>query len=164
MKRILVVSIVASALVSALITLVITAVVSPRPTEAQDNPTVVTAQRFVVHDAAGNIRAALGFDADGRPGLTLFGQDGADRAQLRLDTDGHPSFFLLDTDGTRRVAIAVNAAGDSILILREPGVGSGEVSFAPVRIRLVVRNNGATSIGIFDPGATPTTPPIWTAP
>jgi len=162
MKRVLVLSIAASFLVSAFITLVIAAVVSPHPTEARTPATVVTAKRFALHDVDGNTRAALGFDADGRPGLTLFDQDGAARGELRLETGGSPSFFLLDTDSTRRVAISVNPAGDSILLLRQPGVGS--VGFAPSRIRLVVRNNGATSIDIFDPDAMPDTPPIWTAP
>ncbi len=165
MHRTVGLAIVASVVVSILSTLFITTLMnSSRAIAGSDDPMVIQAQRFVLQDSAGATRAILGLDSAGRPGLTMMNSDGKDRVQLRLETDGHPSFHLLDPDGTRRVAISVNSAGDSIMLLREPGVGSGETQFAPFRTRFVVRNNGATSLGVFDSGARPTTPPIWTAP
>jgi hypothetical protein len=59
--------------------------------------------------------------------------------------------------------LSVNGAGDSILLLRQPGAGGEEVAFAPFRARIVTRNNGDTSIGLFDADSTPSTPPVWVA-
>lgn len=161
MKGTLALSIVASALVSALMTLAIMAVVSPRPAEAQTPPAVVTAQGFVLQDAAGKIRAELGFDAVGGSGLSLFDADGVKRLTVYLDEGGNPNVGLFDADLTRRVGLAANPRAGAVVLLRDPGIGAE--GFLPVRIRLAVRNDGATHIGIFDPPGDTTRWCVWSS-
>lgn len=161
MKGTLALSIVASSLVSALMTLAIMAVVSPRPAEAQTPPAVVTAQGFVLQDAAGSIRAELGFNTADDAGLNLFDADGVTRLRVYLDAAGNPGVGLLDPDLTRRVALAANPQAGAVVLLRDPGIGAE--GGQPFRIRLAVRNDGTTSIGIFDPPGNTTRWCVWSS-
>lgn len=156
MKGVVVLAIVGSSLVSTAVTLAITAVTSPRLAEAQGQPTVVAAQGFVLQDAAGNVRAELGFNAAGDAGLNLLDADGATRLRVYLDSAGNPGVGLLDPDLTRRVALAANPQAGSVVILRDPGIGAE--GGQPFRIRLAVRNDGTANIGLFEP---PGSTPVW---
>lgn len=149
MKGILVLGIVGSSLLSTLVTLAVTALMSPRAAEAQSQPTVVTAQGFVLQDAAGNIRAELGFNAAGDAGLNLLDTDGVTRLRVYLDNAGSPGVGLLDPDLTRRVALAANPQAGAVVLLRDPGIGAE--GGQPFRIRLAVRNDGTANIGLFEP-------------
>ena len=160
MKGIVVLCIAASSLVSGLVTLAAMAVVRPHPVEAQIQPTVVTAQRFVLQDADGRIRAELGVDAtDGYVGLILFDGDGARRLRTALDPAGSPSVTLHDVDFTRRVALAANPAAGAVVLLRDAGIGpeGGQT----VRVRLAARNDGTAHIGLYEP---PGETPVWVTP
>lgn len=82
---------------------------------------VVEAEKFVVRDAGGKIRAELGAPPDGRVALTLFDRDGGPRVELRVLTDGRVGLLLHDKDGKPRAALRVLAEGRPVLGLFDKG-------------------------------------------
>jgi len=76
---------------------------------------VVEAEKFVVRDASGKIRAELGAPPDGRVALTLFDRDGGLRVELRVLTNGRVGLLLYDKNGKSRAALRVLAEGGPVL-------------------------------------------------
>lgn len=76
---------------------------------------VVEAEKFVVRDASGKIRAELGTPPDGRVALTLFDRDGGLRVELRVLTNGRVGLLLYDKNGKSRAALRVLAEGGPVL-------------------------------------------------
>ncbi len=56
----------------------------------------VEAERFILKDASGKSRGALGIGANGTVALFLLDQDGKHRVELSLGNEGSPSFILRD--------------------------------------------------------------------
>lgn len=68
---------------------------------------VVQAQRFVLRDGDGLIRAVLGVQPDGSTRFALQDRDGRPRLQLTLLGDGSPGIALKDRDGRNRAVLAL---------------------------------------------------------
>lgn len=149
MKQTALVAVVASSLVSTLLTLSVMAVVSPQRAAAQESPTVITAERFVLQDAEGNIRALLQFDPFGEPVLAMRDREGRPRVRIGIRTDGGPFLNMHDPDFGRRVALAVGGNGEAQLLLREPGtaIEAGDPRF---RAGVFVTLDGSPSIELRD--------------
>ena len=112
---------------------------SPRPAEAQvPIPPIalqyksVTAEQFVLRDADGKVRAELGFDAVGGPGLTLFDQGGvALITGTQTIGQGHETTFpqiLADRLGVPNELIRL-VQGDTDLIPLGGGHGSSRATY-----------------------------------
>ena len=100
---------------------------------------IVEAERFVVRDAAGNLRAVLGLDvglhadpgrrlegvprAEGDVGLFLFGNEEKTRVWLFADTGGQTGFVLADQEWKSRAQMHADEDGSTSL---ELSGGSGE--------------------------------------
>jgi hypothetical protein len=94
---------------------------------------VVEAERFVLRDGRGRLRADLrmadragpelalydedvprllvGLGSDGSPSLALYGKDGVQRASLDLQSDGTVAMHFTDTGGQRRVGLSIGSNG-----------------------------------------------------
>lgn len=68
---------------------------------------VVQAQRFVLRDDSGLIRAVLGVQPDGSTRFALQDRDGRPRLQLTLLADGSPGVALKDREGRNRAVLAL---------------------------------------------------------
>ena len=79
-------------------------------------PAVVEAQRFVLSDASGRVRATLGAGEDGTPSLTFVDADGEARAAL-----GPRYLFLAGDDGVTAVKLLVNPGGTPALRMEKAG-------------------------------------------
>jgi hypothetical protein len=75
---------------------------------------VAEAERFVLKDSRGRVRAQLGTDADGSPKLSLMDDRGRDQVALRGLTDADGSLELYDR-GQLRVAMAASPGGTASL-------------------------------------------------
>ncbi|MCZ6479669.1 MAG: hypothetical protein O6929_04550 [candidate division NC10 bacterium] len=96
------------------------AVVAAMVILAQATPTkfgkVLEAERFVLRDTNGSIRAELGF-IDGASVLLLNDKDGKPGVALSVLPDGPRRISLLDRDGRTRSVLTARADGDSGLRL-----------------------------------------------
>ncbi len=96
------------------------AVVAAMVVLAQATPTkfgkVLEAERFVLRDTNGSIRAELGF-IDGASVLLLNDKDGKPGVALSVFPDGPRRVSLLDRDGRTRSVLTARADGDSGLRL-----------------------------------------------
>ncbi len=79
----------------------------------------VEAQELVVMDKDGKKRAWLGVDADGTPGLMLFGQDERVRAVLGVGPDGLTLLALDDANGKKHAELGVASDGTPGLVLSD---------------------------------------------
>src|SRR5262249_14783783 len=102
---------------------------------------IVDAQRFVLRDAKGNVRAELGFQAGG-PSLILFDDKGVGRAQLCVSADGSSSLIFHDREGHHRATLHVPPDGEPRLELDKPAIKgvplaavAVEAPAAPPRLR-----------------------------
>jgi hypothetical protein len=88
-------------------------------TMAEANPSVsesLEARQFVLRDADGKIRAALGSTPDGDVGLNLDDAEGRTVITLDVERNGSPGLDLYDQSGKRRAIIALGPHGT-------PGIG-----------------------------------------
>ena len=118
----------------------------------------VEAQKLVLRDKSGKVRAALGENADGEWGLTLYAADGKPRALLQLDDNGEPQLDLraatspvrttldansglgmIGPEGTRRAMFGMNAG--------EPALDFADKQGRP---RLALRADEAASVSLYD--------------
>src|SRR3954469_1842395 len=76
---------------------------------------VLQAERFVVVDPAGKLRAVLGLAADDSLSLRLYDQAGKQRLALGVLADGSPSLLLKDPAGKPRAGLLVKADGSPSL-------------------------------------------------
>ncbi len=89
----------------------------PMAHEALSKNRTVEAERFVVRDGNGHVRAVFGMGVDGPArdeviGLRLTARDKVSRAELFLDVDGTPFLRLQDRAG--RVALQADVSPDDI--------------------------------------------------
>jgi hypothetical protein len=78
----------------------------------------ISAQGFVLRDAAGRTRAVFGMGSAGNVTLALTDEAGVARASLAVASDGAPSLTLDDKEGARAVLGAMR--------LNTPGTWPGE--------------------------------------
>ncbi|MFQ5987098.1 MAG: hypothetical protein ACE5KQ_07050 [Thermoplasmata archaeon] len=74
----------------------------------------IEAERFVVKDANGKVRAELGMAGYG-PALVLYDGDGTRRAALGIAQKG-PALFIFDTAEKRRAAFGVGEKGPALAL------------------------------------------------
>ena len=149
MKQTVLIAVLASSLISILVTIAVLTVISPQPAAAQDSAPVVTAERFVLQDAEGNIRAELRFDPFGEPVLIMRDGTGAPRARIGTRADGGAFLIFHDPDFSRRATLAVDPTGVAQLVLREPGTGI-EPQDTRLRAGVFVSPDGTPSIELRD--------------
>ncbi|MEE8492448.1 MAG: tetratricopeptide repeat protein [Nitrospirales bacterium] len=112
---------------------------------------VVEAEKFVLRDSSGKIRAGLSVGSDGKVGLAFADKDGKIRAGLGITSDGSPGLALADKDGTRRAGLAIGVDGTVRLDLADKdGKPRAELAVldygSPV---LFLRNNDGTPRALF---------------
>jgi hypothetical protein len=81
----------------------------------------VEAERFLLEDETGKVRAMLMVDKDG-PGLFLYDENGKTRFGASVDKDGS-GLGLLDENGNPRVALVVGTDGPILTLTDENGKG-----------------------------------------
>jgi hypothetical protein len=125
---------------------------------AAPRPHTVEAQKLLLKDKAGKVRAALGENADGEWGLTLYAADGKPRASLQLDDNGEPQLDLraaaspvratldaatglglIGPEGTRRATFGMDAGEPAMALADKQG-----------RARLALRADDAASVSLYD--------------
>lgn len=72
------------------------------------NPNTVVAQRFLLQDSKGVVRAALGINDQGEVMLALMDARGQGRADMSVTAAGLPRFELFDSAGNTRALINVD--------------------------------------------------------
>ncbi len=72
------------------------------------NPTTVVAQRFLLQDSKGVVRAALGMNEQGEVLLGLMDAQGKVRADISVTADGLPRVELSDSAGNMRALVNVD--------------------------------------------------------
>jgi hypothetical protein len=80
---------------------------------AEQAPRTVAAERFVVQDSGGRIRAVLGMDDNGGIGLSLIGAPGA------LEPGGNAGTIILYADELQahlRVSIGMDSASPAVVL------------------------------------------------
>jgi hypothetical protein len=123
------------------------------------------AERFVLRDGAGNVRATLGLRPDGSAALALADDTQQDRAVLSVTAPGQASVDLSDRAGHLRAGLGVRADGTAQLALLDqtdrPRVelkayGDGRPSLALLdqsgrpRSLLALTAEGATGLTLYD--------------
>ena len=78
---------------------------------------VIEAEKFVVRDKSGKVRAELSMSADGSPQLILRSSEGKSGAVLAVGTDGSPSLVLYDRNDKPRIGLSVSADGSPDLVM-----------------------------------------------
>jgi hypothetical protein len=129
------------------------------------NPSQVEAERFVVKDARGNMRASLSL-REGEPTLALFDSRGREQVLLRSAPD-HASTLEFYQRGHLRMALESSTAGASQLTMLDsdhqlaaglyvwPEGSSGlALNRGQAGARLAVKNDGTASLGFADPEGT----------
>ena len=92
--------------------LVVTGISVPRKVAKE-----IEAERFILRDASGKIRASLGFSEDERMGLTLFDKSGKNRIWLGvLDKNNTVSLALRNQKGKLRVGIGVTEESSMMIV------------------------------------------------
>lgn len=83
--------------------------------EGVKSSTVVKANKFLLTNQRGQIRASLSLDSfgakDERPALILFDRDGKPRATFYLGNSDSPEMVLYDKNGTNRFNFGLAPAG-----------------------------------------------------
>ena len=85
--------------------------------ESVKSATVLKANKFLLTNPKGQIRASLSLDSfggsDERPALILFDKDGKPRATLFLGNNDSPEMALYDKNGTNRFNFGLSPAGNA---------------------------------------------------
>lgn len=104
----------------------------------------VRARLFELVDEEGNVRAELGIEPDGFPGLNLIDKDGVGRIGLTL-IGGSPGLLLLDGNGMPRTLLRVGGPDEtsSLALMGED---------AKPRATLSVERDGSSFLTLADPG------------
>ncbi|MBE3097662.1 MAG: hypothetical protein IMZ44_11135 [Planctomycetes bacterium] len=103
----------------------------------------VRANRFIVEDAKGKVRATLDVDVDG-PWLRLFDENGKTHAEL-AGTKDRPRLYLVDENAKPRVMLATTKDNSELHLLDENGT---------IRAMLATIK-GAPGLALFDENGKP---------
>jgi hypothetical protein len=79
-------------------------------------PDTVEAQQFLLRDASGKLRGAIGTTSDGAVGFNLEDSAGRTRVTVDLAANGTPGMDFFDQDGKMRATMALGPTG-------QPGLG-----------------------------------------
>jgi hypothetical protein len=79
----------------------------------------VEANRFVLRDADGHVRAVLGLNPDGATRLVLQDRDGRERLRLSLLADGSPGVSFTDREGRTRAVLGLLPDETSSLVFAD---------------------------------------------
>lgn len=97
------------------------------------SPNTIVAQRFLLQDSKGTVRAALGINDAGEVLLALMDARGRGRADMGVTADGLPRFELFDSAGNTRALVNVEendspsiALFDGQRVRLSAGVAGGE--------------------------------------
>lgn len=117
----------------------------------------IEAGAFVLKDAEGIQRAALGLRDDGGATLTLSDGNGLARLRLAVLPDGSPGVSLLDTDGETRAILGLLADGTTTLVFADGGsVARGIFALTPDGAARVIFNDRdgrtRTAVGVDTEG------------
>jgi len=89
---------------------------------------VIDAEKLVIRNKAGQVRATLGLDASEQPGLKMFDRRGLEQVALEVPGDNSASLTLFDK-GNTRVALDASADGSAGLRLFDRGQQSTSALF-----------------------------------
>ena len=92
------------------------------------NPATVVAQRFLLQDSSGVVRAALGVNDQGEVLLALMDARGQGRADMSVTAEGLPRFELFDSAGNTRALINVDEQDTPSLALYDGRMARAIVS------------------------------------
>ena len=92
------------------------------------NPTTVVAQRFLLQDAKGVVRAALGINDQGGVLLALMDACGRGRADVGVTAEGLSRFELFDSAGNTRALLNVDEQDTPSLALYDGRMARAIVS------------------------------------
>jgi hypothetical protein len=91
-------------------------------------PATVVAQRFLLQDARGVVRAALGVNEQGEVLLALMDARGQARADIGVTADGLPRVELMDSAGNTRALVNVDPGDTPSIALFDAKVARAVVS------------------------------------
>jgi hypothetical protein len=136
-------------------------------------PEVVEANRFIVRDADGHIRAIIGLSADGASRIVLQDRDARERLRLSLLPDGSPGMSFTDREGRSRAVLGLlpdetatlvfaDRYGKSRAVLGLSPDESSTLVFADrngeARVGLGIESDGSAGVTMFD--REPAPPPV----
>ena len=126
------------------------AVVGQRP--AGQHPRIIEAERFVLRDVDGSLRAALAMGETGAPGLVFFNRN-TRIPQLIVGTlgDGEPTLQMNDSHGEKRALItAGDALGPKLELFGTTGVKRISLSATRDSAALIVADHaGKASVSLM---------------
>lgn len=104
---------------------------------------VVEAERFVLRDATGAIRARLSADSQGRASLAILDKREKSRVALGVSADGAPVLVFGDADGrTTRLEMSIKPDGTTAI-----GLGDSTGKF---RATMEVKGDGSSHVFLVD--------------
>jgi hypothetical protein len=109
-------------------------------------PQVTESRRFVVRDAEGRIRAAMGTNADGTSQLLLQDEGGKERLRMSVLADGGAGVAFVDSAGRSRMVLGLLPDQSASVVLADGG--------GKTRTVLTLSPNGASTILFADKGGT----------
>lgn len=123
--------------------------------ETRDVKKVVEAEKFILRDAQGKIRAGLALNPDGALRLLLADKAGKPRADLSVLDDGRAGLSLIDKNGVIR-------AGLTLLPTGAPDFGLADAK-GNVRVGIGFdKRDNAPAIAVYDKDKSKM--PVWRAP
>jgi hypothetical protein len=105
------------------------------------------AERFVLRDASGLVRATLGLRSDGTAALALADDTQQERAVVGVTAQGLPAVELSERSGRQRASFAVRADGSASLSLLDQGDRP--------RLELRAQGDGRPSLTLLDQSGRP---------
>lgn len=126
---------------------------------------VVEANRFVLRDSDGHVRAVMGVNQDGSARVALQDRDGRERLRLSLLADGSPGISFTDREGKSRAVLGLLPDETSALVFADRwgktravlGLSPDESStlvFADrngeMRVGVGVEADGSAGVTMFD--------------
>jgi hypothetical protein len=101
-------------------------------------PAVIQAQKFVLRDAKGGVRAILGSSDDDFSSLTLYDDQNQPRISVDARTDGD-AVIVLTTDGKPKVRVTAERDGSALVtVIGSPGSGGS----------LMASKDGGVAVGV----------------
>jgi hypothetical protein len=116
----------------------------------EDSAKVVEAQRFVLRDFEGRIRAALGAETNGSVALRIYDGENRRRIELVVASSGGVGLQIWDEDNQARVVLGLDSPGPHVAtpalsLIGKDGKGG---------VELAVGQNGVSFLEIFKDGQT----------
>jgi hypothetical protein len=112
---------------------------------------VVEAERFVVRDGEGHVRAVIGVNQDGASRIVLQDRDGRERLRLSLLPDGSPGMTFADREGRSRAVLGLLPDETSTLVFADRwGMTRAVLGLSPDESSTLVfaDRNGEARVGV----------------